>query len=242
MKNIQSNFFRPRWQFLLAALCFIVAIISDRSFIDLRLSTFFYDFEKGKFFGQQFYWFDFMYDYLPGIFWITFLLFIFRIFSLYFKKKLPLSKIKVEFFVAFSLLGGVILVDLIKDVIARPRPYQLSLFGGNFDYTHIGIFNNLADVSNLNSFPSGHAVSGYILIVASVFWLKYNRPLNAYLTYTAGIILGILLAFCRIAQGGHFLSDTLGSLALSLFLTGIGILFFISPRSKAKIRQNIIKR
>jgi len=100
------------------------------------------------------------------------------------------------------LLGPGILVNIVlKDnSVGRPRPQHITEFGGNMVYAPV--FHYSGECKKNCSFVSGHAAIGFYLL--AVAWVRQRRVWFAY-----GIILGGLVGFVRIIQGGHFLSDVL---------------------------------
>lgn len=87
----------------------------------------------------------------------------------------------------------------------RARPIQLAAFGGGEAFQPY----YLPQWGVGKSFPSGHATMGFYYL--SLFFTgmrTHNRTLAV-----AGIVLGLglggLFSLLRMAQGGHFLTDTL---------------------------------
>ncbi len=110
----------------------------------------------------------------------------------------------------------------------RPRPREITNFGGSADFFRIWEPAFLYGYQDDNSsFPSGHVTAGAALIViylafnnadfiARVFGEKTGAKvaiinLIKYAGLVASIVLGILLAITRISAGGHFASDCLYS-------------------------------
>lgn len=124
-----------------------------------------------------------------------------------------------------GIVGAGLFVNvLLKEYWARPRPKQLTEFGGSEAYYpfYIPMSNppRLADDKQFKSFPSGHAAMGFLFLsLGLVGW--YERNL---LLYGGGITLGLLLgttfSYARMAQGGHFFSDILFS-ALLMWLVAV---------------------
>ena len=106
------------------------------------------------------------------------------------------------------LIGPVLIVNVIlKDHWGRPRPRQVDSFGGNMVYQYVW---QPGETGRGKSFPCGHAAAGFFLI-APYFALRHRRPGVARTFLTVGICYGSLMGMGRIAQGGHFLSDVIGS-------------------------------
>lgn len=90
---------------------------------------------------------------------------------------------------------------LLKDLFGRMRPFQL--FEKN-DWSHVWFAGG-------NSFPSGHNAFfwGLFLPLAYVF-PRWRIPL---------LVIPVFIAFARIDENYHFLSDVLASVALAALVT-----------------------
>ena len=110
------------------------------------------------------------------------------------------------FLVILLALGpGLIVNTVFKEYWGRPRPREVVQFGGKKEFLHPwqkGIAHNG------RSFPSGHSSAAFYLS-APFFLLRRRKPRAAALWMTGGVTFGVLMSVARIAQGGHFLSDTL---------------------------------
>lgn len=112
--------------------------------------------------------------------------------------------------VAAIVIGPGLLVNgLLKPQMGRPRPTDIVRYGGTDRYVP------LLQVSDKGeSFPSGHAASGFSLTI--LFYVFYRRKRGlAWTCWFGGMGLGILLSYARLAQGGHFLSDCLWSMGVT---------------------------
>jgi len=105
--------------------------------------------------------------------------------------------------VATIIAGG-----LIKDLFGRMRPYQLIEHN---DWSHVWFAGG-------DSFPSGHNSFfwGLFLPLAYAF-PKYRIPL---------LIVPVFIAFARIDENYHFLSDVLAAIALAALMTLIAATLF----------------
>lgn len=114
--------------------------------------------------------------------------------------------------------SGLIIHGILKDHWGRPRPKQVIEFGGHQPFRPYYDNNIGHQPEPSKSFPSGHASMGFYFFT---FILLGNFYKSRWLYWTGMILswgLGILLSLTRIAQGGHFFSDTLAS-ALIMWLT-----------------------
>jgi len=124
---------------------------------------------------------------------------------------------QVWFFVLLMLLGPGVLVNAIgKDHWGRPRPKQLTEFGGTDSYLTAGVIGPVA--KDHKSFPSGHASMGFYLMAGYFVW-RGRRPLWARTSLCVGVLMGAAIGWARIVQGGHFLSDVIWAGAL-VFIAG----------------------
>ena len=103
------------------------------------------------------------------------------------------------FLVAFGLLGGALMADLIKQLVARPRPPV----------------EHLQAVTGYG-FPSGHATQ------AAAFWTSLllalgpvvGRPLGRWLLTCACLLLVVVVCVSRVVLGVHYPSDVLAGALL----------------------------
>jgi lipid A 4'-phosphatase len=103
-----------------------------------------------------------------------------------------------------SLLGSGLLVNAgLKEYWGRARPVQVAQFGGP---QHFSPALSPTDQCAHNcSFVSGHATSGYILMAVGLMGSVTTRRRWLWI----GLAWGAVVSAARIAEGGHFLSDTL---------------------------------
>lgn len=102
---------------------------------------------------------------------------------------------------------GLITNTVLKDHWGRPRPYQLERFGGELHYVAPGVPSTQCDHNC--SFVCGHCAAAFWLI--SLAWIDRRRRRR---WLALGLTVGALVSLVRLAQGGHFLSDALGALAV----------------------------
>lgn len=117
------------------------------------------------------------------------------------------GRMRLTLIVAVVLLGGVLLTEVLKAEIARPRPIALHLVNaGGF------------------SFPSGHSLNsaatyGLLAVVA----LRSRVPaLLRWGAVAIGLALPIAIGLSRIALGVHYPSDVLGGWLAALALVASG--------------------
>lgn len=112
------------------------------------------------------------------------------------------------------ILGpGLIVNGILKPFWGRPRPADTVMFGGKELYR--GVFEP-AGPGGGKSFVCGHCANAFA-IASGVSFFPYCPGL-AGLFLGAGLAMGTLGSFARIAQGAHYLSDTVwaGIIVLSI--------------------------
>jgi len=140
----------------------------------------------------------------------------------------------------FALGAGVIINDVLKEHWGRPRPRQVIEFGGLQPFRPYYQPNFTASPEPSKSFPSGHASLGYYFFTLAFLGIIYASSVLYWLGIALGWGLGILLSLSRIAQGGHFLSDTLAS-ALIMWLTAWGLAYFLFILFPFKEEMRIVR-
>ncbi len=114
------------------------------------------------------------------------------------------------------ILGpGLAVNGLIKPLWGRPRPRHVVMFGGTQPYCP---WWRPQGIGRGSSFPSGHASIGFVMIAGAVLVPLPYRHLRRWAVGSA-IAYGFLMGCGRIAQGGHFFSDTLWSGLIVVLVT-----------------------
>lgn len=106
-----------------------------------------------------------------------------------------------------AMLAGPLVIALLKQVMARPCPWSLAIFGGEAPYLSVltpPIFDWHAPGK---CFPGAHASGGFGLL-AFVPLLSGRRRV---LMLAGAVLLGLLMGWTRMMQGAHFLSHNLWS-------------------------------
>ncbi|MEM9354057.1 MAG: phosphatase PAP2 family protein [Planctomycetota bacterium] len=119
------------------------------------------------------------------------------------------------FLTAVLAVGPGLLVNLtLKPYVGRPRPREVTQFGGERAFVPVGqaaVGSGRSDSLSNSSFPSGHASMGfYLMAPAALLYRKRRRAALAFLA--AGAAFGGLIGVARVIQGAHFASDVIGSL------------------------------
>jgi len=159
-----------------------------------------------------------------------------------------------EFAFVFLLMivgPGLFVNAVFKEYWGRPRPREIVQFDGGRAYVpplvmgefvssrkyekmlessrggvEWDILRNLyALKGRYNSFPNGHASVGFFMMFPYFLYRRSNR--TAAMTWLgAGTFYGILMGVGRMAQGGHFASDTLWAGAM-IYLSGLVLCYLL---------------
>ncbi len=127
----------------------------------------------------------------------------------------PFDRRGVIYILLTIALGpGLLANTLLKDHWGRARPAQVLEFGGTRHFTPALVPSDQC-ISNC-SFVSGHGAMAFTLI-AFAFMIK--DPARRRQGIWAALAFGTLVGFTRIAQGRHFLSDTIDAALLMIGLS-----------------------
>lgn len=129
------------------------------------------------------------------------------------------------FLVVLLMLGpGLLVNSLFKDHWGRPRPREVVQFGGVRQFQQPwqpGISGQG------RSFPSGHSSAAFYLC-APYFIYRFRKSRRARAWLWGGAVFGVAMSYARIAQGGHFLTDTLWAFGM-IWLVGLTLAALLLP-------------
>ena len=130
------------------------------------------------------------------------------------KKKQPILKSRTKLILIGFIFGPVIGCGFIanfyfKDNWGRARPINIQEFGGEKIYTQPFIMSDQCERNC--SWISGEASAAFSFIAGTII---LKNPIFLILN----IIFGIIVSFCRIAMGGHFLSDNIFAMIFMIYL------------------------
>lgn len=212
-------------------LLLLVAIAPFTPELDLGLSSYFFDPVQKTFSTHPFFYFMYTWGLLPGqvigcmalVIWLA---------SYKWKKIDHWRKPALVVGLTIAIGAGLITQLALKEYWKRPRPRQIEQFGGSEPFKPFWQPNFYA-VGKFKSFPSGHCTMGFCFFSLVVLGRRYkNKPLF-YAGLAAAVLLGLGLSIARIAQGGHFFSDTLFAAYLMWITAVISDWFLFSKTSEA---------
>lgn len=172
--------------------------------------------------GKQFPWYQlYKIDRLPGVLLaLGGLLLALRGF---FKPELR-HWIRPGFFLVILLaLGpGIVVNSIFKQHWGRPRPREVLQFNGDKQFLQPW---QPGTSGKGRSFPSGHSSAAFYL-TAPFFLYRRCKPAVAGAWLAGGLVFGVLMSYARIAQGGHFLTDTLWAWGM-VHLTAVSLYYLL---------------
>lgn len=143
------------------------------------------------------------------------------------------SRRAVVLLAGLAIGPGLIVNGLLKSMWGRPRPIQTDLFGGDAAFTPAWTISD--GCAHNCSFVSGEASSAAWMVAA--IWIMTPPEWRRW-TVPAALTYGIALSVNRIAFGGHYLSDTLLSWAITgLVLAVLHRLTLICPVEARRARR-----
>ena len=205
MENVKA-----KWMYFHLKLSMIIIIVVigisywiNSIGLDLEFSGRF--FENGKWIIKHSQPWQFFYDYgtIPAILLSVSGLFVI-ILSFIKDKLIKYRKIGIFVVMTMALGPGLVVNSIFKDHWGRPRPRHVQEFNGKQQFLEIG---EKGIAGSGKSFPCGHASMGFYLITPLFFIRKSKYQKIGFAVL--GIVMGGLIGYARIIQGGHFLSDAI---------------------------------
>lgn len=193
--------------------------------LDLKVSRAF--FENGKFPSNPFWDWFFVYGIWPA--WLMNGAAAAGFILSFFKKFMNWRYPCLYLILTFAIGSGLIVHAGFKDNWGRPRPRQITEFGGKQEFRPYFSPNFSNRTELMKSFSCGHCSLGFTFFSLALLGTYYQSRFFAWLGWILAWGLGILLSLSRIAQGGHFLSDTLGTaLIMWMIAWGLAYLFIVN--------------
>jgi len=117
--------------------------------------------------------------------------------------------------VSLALGPGLLVNAILKDHWGRPRPPMITTFGGIEPY--VPVWEPSDSCVRNCSFVAGETSSAVWLIGLAILLPARWRPVGV----AAGCLYAALISLNRIAFGGHFLSDVLLSIGLTMLVMSV---------------------
>lgn len=198
-------------KYILLLLVVSIAFFAIFPDIDLKISGFFYEEEKGFIYRDNFV-LVFIYKLIRVLTYAV----IIGLFTISILKRIKPSISfptyrQIIFLALILVIGpGLIVHQGFKDNWERARPVNIKEFGGSKNFSPP---LQIAD-QNGHSFLSGHTSMGFYMVAFAFLWQGAKRRK----IYIAALGFGAITGAARIMQGGHFLSDTIFSALVVLLV------------------------
>lgn len=125
---------------------------------------------------------------------------------------------------------GLVVNTAFKEHWGRPRPMDVPEFGGRYEFVPVW---NKGEPDRGQSFPSGHASTGFYFV--ALYFVLRDRPrrLRAALAWLAfALAFGAIIGMARMIQGKHFLSDVVWSAGF-VWLTAVSFYYALGIKHLA---------
>ena len=119
------------------------------------------------------------------------------------------------------LLGPGLMVGALKDYTLRARPFHVTEFSGDRQFTPA--LQKANQCSENCAFVSGHTADGFFLVTLMLIDRR-----RRWWWVTGGVLSGLLIGFARVSVGAHWLSDVLWAFPVTLI--GSWIVWFLLSR------------
>jgi len=119
------------------------------------------------------------------------------------KKKFIFGRRELFFLFLAALIGPIIVTGAFKDSFHRARPVQTLDFAGDKPFTRAFEISHYC-AEDCKSFVSGHAAMGFFFVAFALVIADARKRKK---TYICLFLLGFAIAFARVLQGAHYLSD-----------------------------------
>ena len=200
----------------------IVTLVFRLTNADIALEQYFYSCEKGWLLQYRPFW-DFLYRYgiFPGYF-LAFAGLVMITLSYWNVKYIQYRKASMVLIFTMVVGPGLIVNLVLKDHTGRPRPREITEFGGTEKFVCVC---EKAATNDGKSFPCGHCSMGFYLAIPYLF-LRNRKKILAYSVLALGVGYGITIGIARMMAGGHFASDVLWAGGLVWITALIGYYLF----------------
>lgn len=192
-------------------LILILTLAPLSPYIDLSIERYFYS--DDHFQSNDFLNFIYTFGVIPG--WILALGALFMFILSYIYPILKPWRPYILLPLLTMIIGpGVIIDKSFKDHWGRPRPKQIQEFGGIQQFRPFYQPNFFQQPEPSKSFPSGHCSMGFLFFSVVLAGRRLRKRWLFLTGIITTVVLGTLLGYTRMAQGGHFFSDVILAAAI----------------------------
>lgn len=132
-------------------------------------------------------------------------------------------KRKMLFWYLFSYGFVYLTVSVLKTLVARPRPFNVS-----------DTITNIGDIVHEFAFPSGHAAcaTAIAIFLGCFLWQHFKKKSTRICIILSCVIYVGLVCLSRLYLGKHYLTDVLAGVAISAVICTLGLLLmhFVSKK------------
>lgn len=153
--------------------------------------------------------------------------------SIWHKPLKPMRAVLWCLFAVFCLIP--VAVEVLKQYTALPRPFSLSMFGGEGQIPEMFWARGVRAGQAL---PSYFAATGYALFGLYFAGWALNRPSLRWGGVALAAAAGLLFGLVRTMEGAHFFSQTLWSAALAWLICSVVFFPVIVTRHRPSINEN----
>lgn len=203
------------WLAGVSAVLVVATYLSGMADLDCRLSAFFYNPQTGWHLSENRFW-QMVYRFGPTPGLVLILGSAAGLVASFFGSRWRSLRRPMAIVFLTAIIGAGFLVNaVLKPYWGRPRPREITAFGGLWDYRAP---HQPGTPGRGKSFPCGHCTMGYLFVALQAF--RRRAPAAAVFGAVSGSILGTFIGIGRIAQGAHFATDVLWSLGIILMVYG----------------------
>lgn len=138
--------------------------------------------------------------------------------SFFYKKLSKWRQGSLAMLLTLVIGAGLITNICLKGCWGRPRPKQITEFGGKVDYRPFWSPDFRSKDEPQKSFPSGHAAMGCYFLSMCLIGRRYRSKALFLTGLFLTILLGCGLMIGRVVQGGHFVSDVVASSVIMWYI------------------------
>jgi lipid A 4'-phosphatase len=204
---------QKRGQLILACFLMTSLLLSQFPGIDLQISRVFF---HNGFALKREWWGAWLHESVTYFLWLS-MLSVAAIYGLNRALRRNLCGVdgkKVCYLFLVLILGAGLIVNVVlKDTFGRARPRDVEEFGGAKHFTPAFVLSR--ECATNCSFSSGDG-AGAFFSLALAMALRRKRAM-----FVAGVGLGSLVSFSRVASGAHFFSDTVVSFFVMLIVADV---------------------